>query len=211
MLYLVISFFTLIISAFYFSKAAGTLNIFKINMISFVFYYPLLLQSFIGVNIAILYLDNHYILSSLKDYDIRLFTYFMVLLTMILMPFIMNLIIKILNINMRKLYINYLKKQTRPIYSQKDTFIFYPFLLVSFVSIISVIYVFIVTKSQGFLLYFSNLSEIEMAKFRIEISRNFSGNIYIKNIFALGLTPLLSYIAYVYKKTIKNLSFNILH
>jgi hypothetical protein len=120
---------------------------------------------------------------------------------MIVMPLGMLFIVNIFGYKTnRNIFQNYVYAQIRPLSSPQDSFIRYPLYVLYILSIISVIYVLVTLKTlplKGILL---GLGQEVLAGLRQEASRNFSGSEYIKNIFALGLTPILSYIAYAYYK-----------
>ena len=84
--YVFLSALVLFISWQLFRRAAGDMSPFRPNMISFVFYYALLIQSFVGVNLAIHWLENHYLISKIRDFEVRQMAYFTVLYVMVAMP-----------------------------------------------------------------------------------------------------------------------------
>src|SRR5688572_19267730 len=98
LLYLLVSICVLVVSTFLFKKAAGTLSPTKLNMISYIFYFNIIIQSFIGVTLGILYLDNHYLIYKLQDFDLRFNVWVSVLYVMIAMPLGMLLVNKIFHV-----------------------------------------------------------------------------------------------------------------
>lgn len=73
-------------------------------------------------------------------------------------------------------------------------------IFLSLLSVISVLYVLYVIRDIPLLKLLHSNSSVDLALFRSDVSRNFPGNEYVKNILALGLAPFLSYVAYGYKK-----------
>lgn len=204
MLFLIVSFLVLVASTFLFKKAAGTLSLGKINMISYIFFYNIIIQSFIGVNLGILYLDNHYMLSKLQDFDLRLKVWLAVLYVMITLPLGMLLVNKIFNVQSSKLFQGYLKKPLQPVLSKKDSYVLFVFYGVAIISIGAVIYTYAHLDNIPLIALFTGADSIELAKLRINASRNFQGNEYIRNILGLGLAPILAYIAYAYYQLLRN-------
>jgi len=200
MSFILISAVTLILSIILFKKAAGTLSIFKINMISLIFYYQLVLQCFIGVNIAIFRLDNHYLLSKITDSNIRLIAYLSVMYVMIMMPLSMVLFSLITKFKSRKEFFSYVQRPIKSIMSKYDSAVYYTMCFFSAISFISILYTFFVIGKIPLLDVLSGKDSLYLAQLRISVSRDFGGNVYIRNILALGLTPFLSYIAYSYYK-----------
>ena len=98
---------------------------------------------------------------------------------------------------------NYLDSEIGPFYSRKDSFLQYSLCFFYTISLASVIYVLYVIKTIPLLDILNGTGNALLDEFRIDVSRGFKGNVYIKNIFALGLTPILSYIAFSYYKLYK--------
>jgi len=181
-IYILVSFVNLLISAFLFKKAAGTLSLTRINLISWTFYVHLLLQSFIS---SVLVVNN-------------------VQYTMIALPVGMLIGSYMAGCkNVKKIFLRYLYTPITPMLSYYDTYVRYPLYMLTLLSILSVVYVFISLKQIPLLKAFTLHDPIQLLILREYAHRNFPGNEYIKNIFALTLTPILSYIAYAYYKLTK--------
>ncbi len=204
MIFILISLLTLILSIILFKKAAGTLSLLKLNMISFVFYYPLLIESFIGVNIAILGLDNHYLLSRITDNSIRLTTYFAVIYVMIALPLSMVIMSFIARFNAKRELYFYTKKPIQSVITKYDSAIYLSMCILSIIAFASTLYTFITIGRIPLLDMIIGKDSNYLAQLRISASRNFAGNVYIRNILMLGLTPILSYIAFSYYKLYSN-------
>jgi oligosaccharide repeat unit polymerase len=204
LLYLFVSFCVLIISTLLFKKAAGTLSPTKLNMVSYIFYFNIIIQSFIGVTLGILYLDNHYLINKLQDFDLRFNVWLSVLYVMIAMPLGMLLVNKIFHVQSAKLFDNYLKKPIQPVLSKKDSYVLLVFYGLSIISIGAVIYTYTHLNSIPLISLFTGAEPGELSQMRISVSRNFQGNVYIRNILGLGLAPVLAYVAYAYYKLFHN-------
>lgn len=204
MLFLSMSVCALILSMFLFKKAAGTLSLEKLNMISYIFYFNIIIQSFIGVNLGILYLDNHYLISRLQDFDLRFKVWLAVLYVMITLPLGMLLVNKIFNVQSSKLFHRYLKKPLQPVLSKKDSYVLLVFYGVAIISIGSVIYTYVHLSNIPLIALFKGAGSVELSKLRISASRSFQGNEYVRNILGLGLAPILAYISYAYYRLFRD-------
>lgn len=193
-----------------FYKASGTLAITEINFISFNFYYKLVIQSFIGVNIVILGLDRHYLLYRINDFSLKETVYLSVLLTLILLPLSMLFISYILKFNSKLEWKKYTNKGINYVVTKDDKAMFLTICLFTLISFLSIVYTFIsIGHVPLFQVIFGSAAD-EAARLRIMASREFGGIVYIRNIFAITLTPLLSYIAFAYSKQSKYIGWKLL-
>ncbi len=135
----------------------------------------------------------------------------MVELVMIFLPLTMLLIKKVFKFK-RNEFFNYLKTKTTNIASKNDKEVFILITLLSVIAIGSVIYTFykIGLENNPILNMIKGANGTELDKLRIKAGREFSGNVYIRNIFAIAMTPFLSYIAYIYFRIQKNKNWFIL-
>lgn len=197
-MYFTLAIITLVISAFLFKKSAGSLSLTKLNLHGLIFYYHLVLQAWIGVTLAIYYLDNHYIISKIPDEKYRVITFFLVMLTMILLPLTMVIVNKIIGFDAVKEYNEYLNAPMQFLFNDKDRKVFVVVLFFTILSMCSIFYTFYIMKQIPLLEAFQGKSSLELAKIRQDASSRFEGNHYIRNLLALILMPLLSYISYAY-------------
>ena len=99
------------ISTILFSKAAGTLNPGKVNVISYI-YYIFMLQTFAGTALILLGFDKHYTLGYLLNRDKScMITEVVVFGIAIILPAFILLWEKMFRVNMKKQYQEYLKKE----------------------------------------------------------------------------------------------------
>ena len=192
-----VSLIVLFISYSLFRKAAGSLNIYQPNMISYIFYYNILLQTFIASILVILKLDGHYVISRVGD-DTRLFGWAAVNYMMLAMPFGMLLARRFFlskrvvntclisycaqNINVNFIGNNPLK---------------YSIWVFTVISLLSCLYVFFVLGYFPLLKIF-DVSALFMSELRGRASRGFDGNVYVRNFLALTMMPILSYMWFFY-------------
>ena len=205
MIYTFISLFILALSFYLFKKVSGSLKLTQLNMISWVFFYNLIMQSFIASILVVNNIDNHYLIGKIYHEDSRLYGWLAVQYTMIMMPLGMLFTVHLFGYKKNnRVFQQYVHAPIVPLLSMKDSYIKYPFYLLSIISILSVMYVFYNLKHIPLSGILHGLSGEMLAGLRQEASRDFSGNTYIKNIFAIGLTPILSYIAFSYYKMTKS-------
>lgn len=205
MLYLLGSFFILIISFCLFQRAAGTLSFFKPNLISYVFYLNIVLQTFIAAVLAVLYLDNHYVISHV-GMDVRHYVWLAVMYLMIALPIgmLMAKFIFARGIRMQSLLNSYVNAPIQ-VSGLSGNSLKYVIWIFTVVSMLACLYTFWEVGYFPFVKVL-NSNPAELAVTRISVSRDFSGNAYVRNIFALGMMPILSYIWMFYylasKKTL---------
>lgn len=204
MFFLFFAFFSVLFSGKLFNKACGTISIYRPNMMSVIFYYYFIVQNVIGAILVVNQLDDHYMINKLQYSTSRIYGYYAIMYSMVAFPLGMllaNIIFKRNNVN-KKLE-EYVNKGISSEIRYKDKTIKSILIFLSLMSAISVLYVLFIIKDIPLLKLFNGGSALDLALFRGDVSRNFQGNEYVKNMFALCLTPFLSYVAYGYKK-IKN-------
>lgn len=202
--YILGSAITLVISFVFFKKAAGSLSLFKPNMISYIFYFNLVLEMFIGSILVLLKIDDHYMFYRIHD-NTRFLGWLVINYTLITLPLGM-LIAKWLFVgkkSMRMLLNSYV---TRPIDTQYlGKGLKYSIWCFTFISGLACLYTFI---KIGYIPILKVFQGGDLATLRITVSGNFSGNEYVKNLLALGLMPALSYMwcfYYLQRKSLINL------
>lgn len=210
MLYIIISMIVLFVSFFLFKRASGTMSITKLNIISFNYYYQLILQAFVGVNIVILGLDSHYLLNRITDFSIKQTAYFSVVFVLIAMPLSMLFISFIARFNSRREWITYTNKDIKSIISKDDKAVFVTLTIFTFISFLSIAYTFLSIGTIPLFQMLLNSSAEQAARLRIIASTEFGGVVYIRNVFGLTMTPILSYIAYTYTFKSKYIGWRIL-
>ncbi len=202
-MYIAVSSLVLIISFFLFKKAAGTLALNRLNMISWVFYYNLIIQSFFAAVLVISNTDNHYLIAKLQNQDSRFYGWAAVMYTMIVLPLGMLFVNFLLKKSPNKEFERYTSSPIIPLLSNRDSFIRIPLLLLSFISICSVIYTMYCLPEIPMIKLLKGGSTMELMGLRVSASREFSGNQYVRNILAITLTPIITLIYFSYYKMTK--------
>jgi hypothetical protein len=203
--YLLLSTIVLFLSYYLFKKVSGSLKLTQLNMISWIFYFNLLLQMFLSSILIVNNLDDHYIINKISNVNSILYGYMAIQYTMISMPFGMLCAVYLFGYkHNRNIFQKYMYDDIRPLLTIKDSYIRYPLYLISILCILSVLYVLFKLEKIPLIEIMQGAGVEALGILRQDNSRNFQGNIYIRNILAIGFTPIVSYIAYAYYKLTKS-------
>lgn len=185
-------------SGFLFKQAAGTLSIYRLNLVSWTFYYHLLLQTFFGVSLAMVGI-RHYALNRASDEGIMM-AYWVVNYTMIAMPIGMILTQRVFGGGNIKAKVHaYFEKPLSALQSRRDSALVIFWSLISIVAALATAYSYYYIRDIPFLAALMGSSSVEVAVLRTMSKYEFQGNVYVRNIFAIGLAPIASYVAYGYR------------
>ncbi|MFC0272230.1 O-antigen polymerase [Metabacillus herbersteinensis] len=195
MVYLVIWIITLCLSTYMFRKVSGSLSLLRPNMISILFYYSLLLSSFIGALLIALNIDDNYMIARLSNQEYRYIGFYWICYIMLAMPLTMLMISNLFGFRADDEFKHYMKKPVNLLFNKSNDF-FYLLFGLSVISLLSIGYMLVSLEQIPVIELFKGATNL--GELRIEASHQFKGNVLIKNIFALGLTPILSLIAYIY-------------
>lgn len=177
-------------------QAAGTLSLGKVNLISYVFYLNVL-QVFLGAILVSLGYDKHYTMDLLlHPQDTLAEATFFVYLMMIGLPFVMVLVFKILRMNPREKYEEFL---SREISSVNNEPLFY---LLAVTCIVQLVLLVILITKVGYLpilkLVFVDANmDYALERQRIQALSLF-GHGAIKNLIVMFGIPIVSYISFAY-------------
>lgn len=201
-MYFFVSTVVFVLSFFLFNRVSPSMNPRKINLISWIFFYFFLIQSFIASILVIYYIDNHYLINRV-GFQARFYGWAAIQYAMLATPLGMwlGLVLSGKRSN-KKYFCIYSSAPIQNIYTERDSYIRIPLYLLTFLSLSSVFYVFLCLGKFPLLSIFSGGDSFMLAMLRQSAKREFSGNEYVRNLFAITLTPILSYVAYCYwKKT----------
>lgn len=196
----VIAIIVIIISAYLFKKASGTLKVNLVNVSSYVFY-SLMIFEFIGVTLAFLGFRNHYLIDKVTNNNAINITYWCMTYAMIMLPLVILIFNKYI-FKIKDTKESYINNINQKVDLEDKEYCNRVFILVSIgliICLVATIYVFYCIGYVPLFKFFD--SSFDFATERISSGRDFSGNQYIKNIIMLIITPLLSYIAYIYMRT----------
>mgnify|MGYP001499111706 CR=1 FL=1 len=209
MLFVIIWIIVLVISTYFFKKASGSLSVLKLNLNSISFYYSFLISSYIGSLLIVTGVDNFYMINRLVHEKTKIIGFFVICFVMLFYPLVMFLISKMLGFDSKHEFENYIKKDIELPFKQKNEF-YIIFFGLSVISLLAILYTFWKTSYIPIIELLKGNEEFSPAELRILAQRNFEGNVLIRNIFAIALTPLLSLIAYVYSVRTKLVKWKLL-
>lgn len=195
------------LSTYLFYKAAGTLAINELNLISFT-YYIFFLQTFIGISFVYLGFNQHYLVQKVIDPYNWDKTFFLVSFAAVGLPLSMNIVSRFFKKDIKYEYHRYVNAD---IHIKEDkNIIFYCTLLLGIIFLAFTIQMFHIIGHIPLLdMIFERKVDLYATR-RIQISRGYTGNIYIRNIIILNLLPALSYLAFTYAKITKTWKWRIL-
>ena len=198
-LYFSVSLLVFIISFRLFQIASGSMSLRRLNIVSWTFYFGLILQSFIGINLAFVFGIEHYLISRASEKHLTL-SYWSIVYTLIALPLAMIFTQKFVwGGRITSKLGTYFATPLRPLQSRKDSAQLMFWSVMSFIALAATLYVYVVVRDAPFVaLFSSNISSFEFAQLRINAGREFSGNQYVRNLFSLLLAPFVSYVAYAY-------------
>lgn len=203
---LIVVFSVLVLSCYLFYKASGTLNPIKVNVITY-FFYLFILHNFLGSSLVFLGLKKHYLISKIVNENTINKTYFIICFTALVFPIAMIVVSRLFKVNVRKQYEEFLKKS---IIIENDDYIFIVTSIISIFCLILTIVMFKRMKTIPLINLIFNRGLSSMGVDRINISKGTYINQYLRNFLVLGITPLLSYLAYIYYKCTKKRNWGIL-
>lgn len=199
---LIVIFTSGLCSTLLFRKASGTLALGKMNMVSYL-YFLFMLQTFIGISLVMIGFDEHYSFKYLlnREESIRI-TFIAIMAVSILWPLAMCMFQKVLKINARIQYTDYLKREI-VIENQEVSFV-----VICMVTVVCVGLLALYFAKIGYVPFFKLISapdDFNYALERIRISKVSVIHPYVTNIIILSMIPLLSYIAFAYALSAKKL------
>ena len=207
-LIIVISILCTFASISMFSRACGSMSLLKLNTVSYVFYVQIVTSGLVAsVLLAIGALDYHPDLEVLSE-QVKLEAWLWTMYSILIMPFGMIMLNRLLKIDGRALFDKYLQAPVEPVGTISRNRL--ALLLLTGFSIIVLVYVLVNTKNIPL---FTLLIEgdAEQANIdRITSRRNFEGIIYIKNLLGLIVVPVISYYSYILFRTYKTTFFFLL-
>ncbi len=199
-MFVLISMLVLLVSALLFRRVAGSLSPTRINMISWIFFFELIAQSFIASVLVVNGWDNHYIIGRVNE-DARFHGWLAVQYTMIAMPLGMLLAVNLHGFKSnRLLFRRYISLPISPAISRRDSFVRLPLYGLSLASLLAVLYTFKTLGEIPLLTAIAGGDAISLAIARVDASLGFTGNVYVRNLLGIVLTPILAFISYGYFK-----------
>lgn len=200
---------SLVASTYLFRRVSGSLSPVKPNMISLVYYYSFLVSSYIGALLIVLDIDHYYMINNLDHDEFRWIGFLILSFMMVVFPLIQLSIAGLFNFRAAVEWNIYLEKTVTIAKDFNKKWFTILFFILSFISLLAIVYTLLKTSTIPLLeLLKGNTSNL--AEMRIDAARSFSGNVYVRNIFAIALAPILSIIAYLYASKTRELKWVLL-
>jgi len=193
----------LFISWHLFRSAAGTMSLYRLHIVSWVFYVQLVTASLVGALSGVLGV-KHYLLDKVSTQAIT-FGFWAVCYVLIATPIAMLVL-------QRYVWGENIQWKVEGFFSSsfgvhtRRAFFWFALWLIAFGS---TVYVYLILRRIPIVSFFSSGSSYDLALFRIDAGRNFTGNQYIRNIFSVFFAPFLSYVAYGYYRLYHHSSYRI--
>lgn len=179
-------------------------------MISIIYYYSFLISSYIGGLLIALGIDDYYMIKRMDHEEYRIIGFVLLTILMILFPLTQLVVGRILGFNASLEFDRYLHEPVRTSVDKNRRIFRLAFGTLAAISILAVAFTLLKTSTIPLLELLKGNTE-ELAKMRIDASRGFSGpSVYIRNIFGIALTPVLSIIAFVYTAHSKALYWKVM-
>ncbi|WP_051272195.1 O-antigen polymerase [Shimazuella kribbensis] len=199
MIWILVWILTLIIGVTLLHKSSGGLSFNKPNLHLVIFGYVYLISSLIGSLLIVLEIDRSYIINKLMFPESRQLGFLLVCGSFLLFAFTTVIVSKIVGFKPDLEFNRYWHAPVNEVFSsEKNKKLFFRiFLGLSVVSLLSIIYTLLHTSTIPL---FSAIlgNTADLAKGRIDAKEGYTGIVYVKNILAIGLTPLLSIISFAY-------------
>lgn len=205
MLYGLWAFSIFIVSTYFFYRAAGTLSIKKLNIISFS-YYNIMLMCFIGSTIILFGFKEHYMVEKIQSDTVIIKTYIFLSYTMIIFPLCLCVFNKILlgkKIGLK--YEKYIHENVLCKENEKRVFLIT--LILVLIGFVCTCYMF---KNIGYIPLLELVKGNATSTTRASVTNKYSGNIYIRNIVVLTLVPTISYYIYIYMRLQRDVKWKML-
>lgn len=173
-------------------KAGGTFSTAHLNIISASFYL-VLITALIGGSAIYLGFRGHYIAAKVDDYTANK-GYWILAYSVVALPLLIIVFNRVLGIkDYKKFYTDYI---AAPIDTNNEYFD--PYIVVLVLTIICTVACIYTFRKVGYIALFEMLKGTSDSVNEAASSRSFGGSVLFKNVIALGLTPILSYMAYIY-------------
>ncbi len=205
-LFVVITILTTIISVKLFTKASGSMSIFKLNTISYVFYFQIITSSLVASVLLVTgVLDYHPDLKLVSE-NVKLEAWLWTMYSIIAMPIGMIGLSKVFNIDVIKTFNQYINKKTIiPTINIKWILIF-----LTLFSFLTLAYIFLKTDRVALYTLLVEHNPEQARLDRITSRLNFGGIIYIKNLLGYIMIPVIAYYSYIIMRIKKTMFYKVI-
>lgn len=175
-----------------FYHASGSLSLKSLNMNS-IMYYFLLVWCFVGASAIFCGFRDHYVLGKCRE-EILMEGYFLIMYALISLPIYLIFFQRLIGIHSYKRFMD--KFINKEFILEREQGIFKATCFFTVLGFLALGYTFYILGYIPILELFRG--NIGILLERVAITRDFGGNQYIRNILALSMIPMLSYLAYIY-------------
>lgn len=196
--YWVLSGLVLAASFFLFSRAAGTMDLRRLNLISWMFYVGLFTEVFVGIHLAFLLDIKNANLARASDEGLEM-AYWAILYAMLAVPTAMIAVqFLVFGGNIRRRLLAYYRAPLRPMQSPRDSGPVFFWVFLTLLSVAATAYTYALLQKVAWyeLLFGGGFDSYLEARYAAR--RGFEGFVYVRNIFTELLGPLVAYVAYGY-------------
>ncbi len=203
----------------FFRFSIGSFSVGKMSMIGYLFYFHIMLVTYIGVVAVITHLDIEqdiyfFAITGVVSEESRRLGWYATMYSIIVLPIgmIFSNMLFLGKLNASSLIQEYqTSKISDTFYVDKDEkILFFTLLLFTIIATLAVLYVFYIIGTFPLFSMLSGVDSIILQQLRGAAKLDFSGITAIRDMIALPLTPLLSYIAYIAYKKLGSVKFKIL-
>lgn len=193
---IIFAFFTLVISLYFYKKAAGTLSIFQPNIVTIAFYLQIIFQIFGSLLISLGLAKNWWVLQA-DNYDKSIIiSFYMTYLSFMILPLFIILFNNLLKFNPQKEYLQLYISKWEKINSHNNELINYFIIILSMIILtLLLIILFYLTPSIPLFELFKGASSEKLAIARINTT-NIGVGIYIKNIISRWVSPFITLLVF---------------
>ena len=194
-----------VLSISLYKKAAGTLSLIKLSPISLTFYF-FLVFSVIGTTLVAMGNEYHHMMRYMRHGDIKILAWFLVMILFVSFPAIILGLNKLFKYNPMSFH-KYTEKKVSLSINRDAEFIALAIATVLCVGAVVYTFLKIGISDNPLLNAIRGADSTQLAFLRNKANNMFPGNEYIRNIFAVGLTPIISYMAYILLRETKQKRF----
>jgi len=208
---LFISLIALFISIVFFRFSIGSFSLGKMSMVGYLFYFHIMLVTYIGVVAVITHLDIEYniyffAITGVVSEESRQFGWYATMYSIIVLPIGMIFANMLFfgKLNASPFIQEYQERKTEHTFyvDEDESVLFFTLFLFTIITTLAVLYVFYIIGNFPLFSMLSGVDSVILQQLRGAAKLDFNGITAIRDMIALPLTPLLSYIAFIlYKKT----------
>lgn len=208
---ILISLIVLFISIIFFRFSIGSFALNKMSMIGYLFYFHVVLLTYIGVVAVVTHMDIEYdtyffAITGAVSNESRVLGWYATMYSIVVLPIgmIFSNMLFLGKLNASPFIKNYQSKNISYTFTKdkSEKSLFFTLIIFTIVATLSVLYVFFIIKTFPLYSLLSGEDSFVLRQLRGSAKLDFGGIVAIRDMIALPLPPLLSYIVFIlYKNT----------